>query len=233
MNGASNPKTSRRGPEHKPFCTFGEAAHWLGIPERTLRNWFRAQAGAKPVLRMSEPAESYLSLADLAEAWILSGIRKEHEISLQSTRKALDWMRERTNHSHPLATIPLLTDGASLLFEAFDEYVNASRRGQLEWRALVEPCLKRIERGPDGTIVRMFPESRVHQVPDEHPVVIDPQVQFGRPCVAGTGIPTSVLFDRWAAGDSRESLATDFDLDVTQIDEALRFEARDVHRPAA
>jgi uncharacterized protein (DUF433 family) len=42
-----------------------------------------------------------------------------------------------------------------------------------------------------------------------------------------------VLFDRWAADDSREVLATDFDLDVTQIDEALRFEAREVHRPAA
>lgn len=227
--------SSEKGSEtaHVPFCTFGEAAHWLAIPERTIRDWFRGQRGANPVLRMSIPSQEFLSLADLAEAWILAAIRREHGITLQSARRALDWMRKRTGSTHPLSSIPLLTDGASLLVEAFDEYVNASHSGQLEWRALVEPCLRRIERGADGTVVRLFPESRRLQQPDEHPVVIDPRVQFGRPCVAGTGIPTSALFDRWAAGDSLEALASDYGLEVAQVDEALRFEARDVRRNAA
>jgi uncharacterized protein (DUF433 family) len=182
---------------------------------------------------MSDPSQAFLSLADLAEAWILASIRREHSISLQSLRRALEWMRERTERSHPLAAIPLLTDGASLLFEAFGQYVNASHQGQLEWRAIVEPCLKRIERDADGSVVRMFPQSHLRQAPDERPVVIDPRVQFGRPCLAGTGVPTSVLFDRWAAGESAEDLARDFGLAAEQVDEALRFEARDAHRPAA
>jgi uncharacterized protein (DUF433 family) len=55
-------------------------------------------------------------------------------------------------------------------------------------------------------------------------VVIDPQVQFGRPVLAGTGIPTFVIAERYEAGESISDLARDYDRPEKEIEEAIRCE---------
>lgn len=100
---------------HRPFCTFAEAAHWLGISGRTLRNRFQGQQTFPPALVMSEPGAAFLSLADLADAFVLGTIRRKDELSLQSTRMALEFLRSHTKLTHPLSAVPLLTGGESLL----------------------------------------------------------------------------------------------------------------------
>jgi uncharacterized protein (DUF433 family) len=60
---------------------------------------------------------------------------------------------------------------------------------------------------------------------DEYaPVAVDPEVCFGRPVVAGTGVPTDVIADRYLGGDSIEKMAEDYDLSEEHIEAALRFE---------
>ena len=53
---------------------------------------------------------------------------------------------------------------------------------------------------------------------------MDPRVQFGRPCIAGTGIPTSIIAERYRAGDSISELAHDYGQEALTIEEALRYE---------
>lgn len=54
--------------------------------------------------------------------------------------------------------------------------------------------------------------------------VIDPRISFGRPIVAGSGIPTSAIVQRYLAGEGYEHLANDYRLGVEQIQEAVRCE---------
>ena len=55
-------------------------------------------------------------------------------------------------------------------------------------------------------------------------MVIDPFVSFGRPVLAGTGIVTAVLAERFKAGESVEELAKDYGRTALDIQEALRCE---------
>ncbi len=54
--------------------------------------------------------------------------------------------------------------------------------------------------------------------------MIDPEVQFGRPVLAGTGIPTLVIANRYKAGESITDLARDYDRPEAEIEEAIRYE---------
>lgn len=60
---------------------------------------------------------------------------------------------------------------------------------------------------------------------------MDPQIAFGRPVLVGTAVPTSVLGDRFKAGDALTILAEDYGVHPATIEEAIRCE---FHRhPAA
>jgi uncharacterized protein (DUF433 family) len=99
--------------------------------------------------------------------------------------------------------------------------------GQVELRWLLGAYLRRLERDPQGNPIRLYPFTREAVEVEDAPclVVIDPQVGFGNPCLAGTGAPTSVIAERFLAGDSVAALARDYGRPVTEIGEAIRFAA--------
>jgi uncharacterized protein (DUF433 family) len=53
----------------------------------------------------------------------------------------------------------------------------------------------------------------------------DPNVRFGKPCVAGTRIDVRMIVGAMAAGDSLQTVAEHTALRVEQVREALRFAA--------
>ena len=102
-------------------------------------------------------------------------------------------------------------------------------------REILEALLKRIERDERGLAVRLYPFSRrptvvapEHTLPllKDSPrlVVIDPRVGFGRPVLAGTGITTLTIAERFDAGESIEELAADYGRSREEIEEAIRCE---------
>jgi uncharacterized protein (DUF433 family) len=54
--------------------------------------------------------------------------------------------------------------------------------------------------------------------------MIDPEVAFGRPVITGTRITTRVLFARFEAGESAAKLARDYEIEVAQVEDAIRCE---------
>jgi uncharacterized protein (DUF433 family) len=67
--------------------------------------------------------------------------------------------------------------------------------------------------------------TRKDEVRDQpSPVVVDPNIAFGRPVLAGRSVPTAVLADRFKAGDTLMQLAEDYDTSSQNIEEALRCE---------
>lgn len=157
------------------------------------------------------------------ELHVLAALRRDHEVPLQRVRQAVVFLQRRLDVPNPLASQQLLTDGRDLLVEAYDQFLNVSRGGQLELRTLVQAYLDRVEHDSRGP-TRLFPFSRKQVLEDPRSIEIDPRVQFGRPCLAGTGIPTAEIADRWRAGESIDSLAEDFSRPREQVEEAIRYE---------
>lgn len=64
-------------------------------------------------------------------------------------------------------------------------------------------------------------------------VVLDPAVQAGAPCLAGTRVPTEVVAGRVSEGEPEEVVAEDLALTHFQVHQALEFEDCLTHRGLA
>lgn len=224
-----------RDPRDLPAYSIREAAHYLHLPESTLRTWVRGRVhptplGAHrspPVIRLPDPARPSLSFVNLVEAHVLASVRRQHGVSLEAVRSAIDHAEQRLGVDRPLARVDFETDGVELFVEQMGHLVIASREGQIALRALLRDHLRRIERDEEGLAARLFPFTRPEGGPQPRLVVIDPRLSFGRPVIAGTGIPTAILAERYRAGESIQELAADYRCETNQVEEAIRCELRD------
>jgi uncharacterized protein (DUF433 family) len=208
-----------------PAYAFVEAAHYLNLPVSTLTSWFRGQPGFRPVIRLDGLQGEGLSFLNLVEAHVLAAIRREHRIPLQKVRLALRYVERELGLKRPLISAGFETDGVDLLVCELERLVNVSRDGQLEIEPVVRTFLKRIKRDAAGLPIKLYPFTRkTVSATDPAPVEIDPRIAFGRPVLAGRGVPTAVLADRFKAGDSLADMAQDYDTSTQVIEEAIRCE---------
>jgi uncharacterized protein (DUF433 family) len=219
-------------PRELPAYSIAEAAHYLLIPPATLRSWmlgrkYPVKAGQhffKPVLILPNPSRPQLSFINLVEAHVLDAIRRQHEIPLKKIRLAVNYLRKNLGSSHPLADQRMETDGRDLFIQKFGQLINISQEGQLAMKHLLEAHLERIERDVSGAVLRLYPFTRKRESFEPKFVVMDPLVSFGRPVLAGTGVPTAVIADRYKAGESVDQLANDYGRERPEIEEAIRCE---------
>jgi uncharacterized protein (DUF433 family) len=215
-----------------PAYSIRQAAHYLKLPPATMRAWTLGRyypCGSEkkyfaPLIAISDPKARALSFRNVVEIHVLSVIRRKHKVELPNVRAAIEYLSERSGANHPLAIESLLTDGVYLFVEQYGKLVNLSMRGQLEMKSLIEIYISRIDRDPSGLPFRFFPFTRHDVSLAPKSVVLNPRLQFGRPCLSGTGIPTSIVAERFIAGETVEELAKDFGQPAASIDEAIRFE---------
>ena len=219
-----------------------QVAPWLNLPMATVRAWARGQyynlngrrRFFKPVIepsRLGVPRSGPLafSFVNLVELHVLSALRRVHAISLPKIRRSIEYLASHhPGVEHPLADLDLLTDGLDVWLTDLDKLVAVSEHGQLGMKDVLEAHLKRVERGPQGEAVRLYLFPNTGDL-DSQPrsIVVDPEVAFGRPTLAGTAIPTGVIAGRFDAGESLESLVEDFGRPATDILEAIRWERRE------
>lgn len=226
-------KPARNGSDlgKAPAYTVSEAAHYLRLPQATLRNWIRGQAyqagggirRSKPVIQLDDPEKIYLSFWNLVEAHVLAAVRRKHRVSLPNVRRALNYVREHYGVERPLVEQSFQTDGLSLFIDRYGALINVSQAGQQAIREFLEHHLERIERDARGLPLKLYPFTRTSDSP--RLVVMSPFVAFGRPHLAGSGVPTAEVFERYQAGDDIDQLAADFGVDTRAIQEAIRCEA--------
>ena len=143
-------------------------------------------------------------------------------------RRALGYVRQHLDVERPLIHQTFQTDGHSLFIEKYSQLIDASRQGQIVMDGLLLMRLTRIEWDELGLPIRLYPFTRSTEGPPsdtDQPklVVMNPRLSFGRPNVSG--VPTSVIWSRYRAGDSTAHLAQDYGLTAEQIEEAIRCEA--------
>lgn len=232
-------KTERRAPDPRelPNYRLPEAAHYLRVPESTLRMWIFGQAYpttagkkvSRPIIRIAAEHPPRLSFVNMVEAHVLSAIRYHHGVSLPAVRRAVDYLTREFGSWHPLAEEQFQTDGVSLFVERLG-LLNVSAPGQFAMPEILRALLRRIDRDEHGLAIRFYPFSRrpVPTVPalEQSPriVVLDPRIGFGRPVLRGTGVTTLSIAERFDAGESIEALAADYGRPRGEIEEAIRCE---------
>jgi uncharacterized protein (DUF433 family) len=209
-----------------PAYTAGEAAHYLGVPKSTMRSWFAGQRGFRAVIRPAEDKPALgLSFTNLVEAYVLTAIRRKHHIALPTIRRGLDYLVRKMDAKRPLIEKQFATNGVDLFVDHLGDVINISKDGQVEMADLIRAYLERIDRDGKGLPIKLYPFMRT-QAPRQQPrtVVIDPRVSFGRPVIAGTGIPTAVLAEQFKAGDPVPTLAKEYGADEEAVWDAIRCE---------
>jgi uncharacterized protein (DUF433 family) len=225
-------KEKRRELREMPAYGIVEAAHYLGIPKATLRSWVlgryyptaRGKRFFRTIIELADKDERLLSFENLVEAHVLDAIRRAHGVPLSHVRKSIDYLKNRLGSKHPLAQEKFATDGVDLFVVRFGKLMNITREGQLVIKELIEAYLQRVERDPVGIPIRLYPFTRERKPDEPRSIVIDPFISHGRPVLAGTGIATTIIAQRYKAGESIEELAEDYDRSRSDIEEAIRCE---------
>lgn len=218
-----------------PAYGIPEAAVYLQIPPTTLSSWivgrkYPVRGGSRRFKPLIRPAGGdgvrLLSFFNLVEAHVLDAIRHVYRIDLRAVRNAIDFLEKRYDAKHPLADRPFLTDGKDLFIRELGRLIAASAAGQTAMREVLEAHLRRIERDAAGVAASLYLFTRggTHSANEPRMVVVDPRIHFGRPVLAGTGIPTAVIAERFKAGESIEELVADYGRSAAEIQEALRCE---------
>ena len=232
---------SRRLLDRREIPRYGikEAAHSLGMPVATLDSWVNGrryptasgQKFFKPLIILSAPGQ--LSFYNLVEAHILLSTRKRHQVEMPSIRTAITYVSKVYPSTHPLLSENFLTDGKDLFVKKIErvagkeQTINVSRWGQLGFGPILDFYLQRIERDEKGLPIKLFPV-RMNwsgDVTSDPPrtIVIDPTISSGRPVVTGTGVMAEIIIGRFNSGEGSESIADDYGLQVSQIEEVIRY----------
>jgi len=196
-----------------------EASHYLRMNYSTLRSW------TSPSGVIQTPEHGFLSFNNLLETHMLKALRRKHRFSMQSIRRALGEVSRITQSERPLLESSFATDGISLFLEVDKDLINLTKSGQVAMREIVSLYMTRIERDSAGVPVRLFPFIVSAREAEPKSISINPKVAFGRSVLAGTGISTEVVAGRFAARDSVPSLAEEYGVSPSIIEDAIRWES--------
>ena len=215
-----------------PRYTPQEAAHHLSMPPATVRAWsvgYRYGASGKearrfqPLITPATKSPLALSFWNLVELYVLASLRRRYEVPMPKVRSALRYTARELGAQRPLIEETFYTDGIDIFVEKFSTLIDATD-GQKVMKSVLAHSLKRVDRGTDGRVLRLYPWLLDPEEPRTFEV--DPDRSFGRLVLAGTGIPTEIIAERFRAGESIDSLATDFGMKQDRIEQALRWEQR-------
>ncbi len=218
-----------------PNYSPAEAARYFHIAPSTLEYWTEVN---RPLVVLPSIRPKLLSFKNLVEFYVLEGLRREG-LKTRDIRIAIEYLLEHEESRHPLADFDLRTlSRRHLVFCRGKHTLNATLGGQYEIAEWVMPYLKRVDREPNGQAKRIFPFLTKAQIGanTEPPrsVLIDPNVCFGLPVLAGSRITTGFIASRYRGGDSLMAIAKSYDRPVAEIKEAIEWETgKEIRQKAA
>lgn len=184
------------------------------MPDQVVRWTTKSTLGDAPV----QPTfDKLYSFADLVAMSVAKQIRQH--VSDRHLRRGVAALRVESGFESPLSAREVITRLATsgdsfLLHVSGNEFDDIGRGGQGTFRDVVEVHLERIDFDTTGGPLRWHPTDGV---------LIDPAVQAGAPCIAGTRLPTSVVAGRLLI-DSADDVAFDLDIGLAAIEAAAEFE---------
>ena len=214
-----------------PAYSLAEVARLLGARPTTLSSWLHGRhyksSGKKrfasAVLPATQCQGQPISFLDLVEAHVLLAIRKGYGIPLQHFRTAMDHLREISGDLHFLARRDFYHDHRHLFLKIDDKLVSLSERGQLVDRDIISEGLKQLIYGNDGYADQFFPRFGAER---QQTIVLNPTINFGRPCLARLGVGADAIAARFVAGEKIADLARDYNATPDEVEETIRWHER-------
>ena len=198
-----------------PLC---DVARYLGFSPQRTRYWLEWIPGRSRAPGVGS-AVSFLGLVSML---VMKALR-EYGVKPRRIRSAERYLVEHLGE-YPLARSTIWTEGEHVLFNRRsplstglpEKLEAADMGGQQAFVQLLKDCSRRIDFDvKDGLARAWFPRERVK---------LDPRIQFGEPCVAGTRVRTSVLYSMHLAGDSVTTLVRSYGISVDDVAQALDWE---------
>lgn len=223
-------KKQQIDPYEIPNYTIEESSRYLHVLPEKIAYWVVGNSIAVPLSTVYTRGPILLSFKNLVECFVLESLRKIHGVSLQSIRDSVARLRLARSSKYPLADYDLHTERGRLIYldEDGKTLTCLSKSGQMVFREMVLPFLKRVERNEQGIARRLFPFTRREHLktPNTAPrfVVIDPKISFGMPVLVNSRISTAFLLSRKKGGASIPELAADYGRPPAEIEEAIRLE---------
>lgn len=158
----------------------------------------------------------------LIEATVVQAFRQTG-LPLQRIRRALEVLSSQGELQHALASRRLYSDGAQVLYDYARREEDSQLRlltvvasGQRVFHEVINEYLNRIGFDNDAWATELI----VPVTPD--PILrVRPAVAGGEPLFIMGGAPWSAVLSRRKAGESVESIARDYGIEVHDVEEAL------------
>lgn len=212
----------------REMYTEAEAARLLRLSPSTLHYWLegghRRGRTYQPVIR-PEPrgGRPDVTWAEFVEATLLKQYRRDANVPMRELRSFIDVLRRSIGVAYPLAhRRPFVTSGRALMMDAQrqadlpgDWWLVAEASDQLTLLSTADAFYRRVIWDDDVA-------GGWRVAGEDSPVLIDPEVRFGRPQVAG--ISTEVLWEHNRAGEGDDEIAQAFGLGEAEVHWALAYE---------
>ncbi len=216
------------------FYTAAQAARLLQIENpRRIHGWLAGyrNSGAGAVLNGDyEPIgrAQALSFWDLMEIRFLEHFRKQN-VPLQTLRKVAINARKDMGVKHPfaLSNLRYLTDRKAVFSHTAEEEGDKKTlnlvTNQFEMYEAIETALaKGVAFDPISGLAASW--KPLEECPN---IIILPEKSFGRPVMAKSGVPVSAIIRTWQAEEgNRDRVARWFEIDRSQVDDAIDFQVR-------
>lgn len=212
----------------RPTHTMASTDRLLGLSAGTARRWIdgytRKGVQYPPVIRDEPTGNETVVWGEFVECRFLREYRKR--VPMVRMRPALALLQQRLDTPYPLATSrPYVADREIVLRAQVEAELDAElylvvvRNDQLILNAPAQAFYDDIEWSEeDGSALLIAPLGL------DNVVRLDPLRGFGEPVVRNTR--TSVLAELSAAGHTDEELADLYELPLSSVRDALRFEGR-------
>ena len=162
---------------------------------------------------------NFISFRSLISMRLISILRAQG-VGLEAIRTSESWLTRVVGIDWPFISKPLWTYSSELFTEFQDKLVVASNHGQ-QAMDFIREWLEKIDIG-----LLFDQEDLAYAWLPQEDVRIDPEIQLGKPCLAGTRIPTSTIWSKANAGDSVDVIAGLYGLSRDHVNHALAWERR-------
>ena len=188
------------------------------VTSTKLIRWIR-KGLVSPGLSADPGRDLLIAFEDLVSLRIIAALRAV-EVGWAEICRTEKWLREQTGAPRPFATEYLWAGHGRIFIDWTQRLISGSRGGQLALEMLREYLIP--------TPGLMFCEE-THVAMSWEPlsgILLEPQVQFGTPCLTGTRIPTRTIAGMVEAGDSVDWVAEAFGLTPDDVKVACDWETR-------
>lgn len=185
------------------------------LTTRHLYFWVR-EGLAGGYLTGTKNGHLFITFKDLVSLRIVAAMRangiKPREISI-----AEDELRKMFGWEYPFTMADIWTAKPDVFIKVKGILLSASRHMQAAMD-FFEQYLQPVH----GLTFDLFGSSAAWE--PHRGILLDPQVQFGEPCIQGTRVPTQVISSFYKAGDSVDELAYMYELNKSQLEDAIVWE---------